>query len=411
MADPNAATQALLNSFRAEHEAARRARGERPPMQAAPRQAQAAPRQAQAAPRQAQAAPRQAQAQAVDPATQALLNSFRDEHEAVRRARGERPQAAQAAAVQAVQAADPDAESRALLNRFRAENAAARRAGQPAQRLAAVAAQPAQRPAVAAQPAQRAAAAPPSTAALTQELYGDYMGANVGGQMDAVARRIHNVVSISTILGPREGRLPGGLFHGNITAAESRPTVTANQIGLIIQASNDVAGRVEPSLAGMPAQPRVVELGLRDSPDQPLSTVLDRVLPEMAQARARGTNVLVNCTVGMSRSTAVILGHLMDPNGENMPLLDAWRHVKSRRPLAFPNVGFLVQLMRYEKRVRGTSSVPVDLVINHPFAALTIDDLNAYIGALRRNLRGGRRSSRSRRRRATRRTRRYTRSS
>ena len=397
MADPNAATQALLNSFRAEHEAARRARGERPPMQAAPRQAQAAPRQAQA--------------QAVDPATQALLNSFRDEHEAVRRARGERPQAAQAAAVQAVQAADPDAESRALLNRFRAENAAARRAGQPAQRLAAVAAQPAQRPAVAAQPAQRAAAAPPSTAALTQELYGDYMGANVGGQMDAVARRIHNVVSISTILGPREGRLPGGLFHGNITAAESRPTVTANQIGLIIQASNDVAGRVEPSLAGMPAQPRVVELGLRDSPDQPLSTVLDRVLPEMAQARARGTNVLVNCTVGMSRSTAVILGHLMDPNGENMPLLDAWRHVKSRRPLAFPNVGFLVQLMRYEKRVRGTSSVPVDLVINHPFAALTIDDLNAYIGALRRNLRGGRRSSRSRRRRATRRTRRYTRSS
>ena len=389
MADPNAATQALLNSFRAEHEAARRARGERPPMQAAPRQAQAAPRQAQA--------------QAVDPATQALLNSFRDEHEAVRRARGERPQAAQAA--------DPDAESRALLNRFRAENAAARRAGQPAQRLAAVAAQPAQRAAVAAQPAQRAAAAPPSTAALTQELYGDYMGANVGGQMDAVARRIHNVVSISTILGPREGRLPGGLFHGNITAAESRPTVTANQIGLIIQASNDVAGRVEPSLAGMPAQPRVVELGLRDSPDQPLSTVLDRVLPEMAQARARGTNVLVNCTVGMSRSTAVILGHLMDPNGENMPLLDAWRHVKSRRPLAFPNVGFLVQLMRYEKRVRGTSSVPVDLVINHPFAALTIDDLNAYIGALRRNLRGGRRSSRSRRRRATRRTRRYTRSS
>jgi hypothetical protein len=388
MSDPDAATQALLESFRAEHEAARRARGERPPMQA---QAQAAPRQAQA------------QAQAVDPATQALLNSFRDEHEAARRARGERPQAAAPR-----QAADPDAESRALLNRFRAENVAARRAGQPAQR-----------PAVAAQPVQRAAA-PPSIDALTQELYGDYMGANVGGQMDAVARRIHNVVSISTILGPREGRLPGGLFHGNITAAESRPTVTANQIGLIIQASNDVAGRVEPSLAGMPAQPRVVELGLRDSPDQPLSTVLDRVLPEMAQARARGINVLVNCTVGMSRSTAVILGHLMDPNGENMPLLDAWRHVKSRRPLAFPNVGFLVQLMRYEKRVRGSSSVPVDLVINHPFAALTIDDLDAYIGALRRNLRGGRRSNkrseskrseskRSESKRKTRRTRRYTR--
>jgi hypothetical protein len=388
MSDPDAATQALLESFRAEHEAARRARGERPPMQA---QAQAAPRQAQA------------QAQAVDPATQALLNSFRDEHEAARRARGERPQAAAPR-----QAADPDAESRALLNRFRAENVAARRAGQPAQR-----------PAVAAQPVQRAAA-PPSIDALTQELYGDYMGANVGGQMDAVARRIHNVVSISTILGPREGRLPGGLFHGNITAAESRPTVTANPIGLIIQASNDVAGRVEPSLAGMPAQPRVVELGLRDSPDQPLSTVLDRVLPEMAQARARGINVLVNCTVGMSRSTAVILGHLMDPNGENMPLLDAWRHVKSRRPLAFPNVGFLVQLMRYEKRVRGSSSVPVDLVINHPFAALTIDDLDAYIGALRRNLRGGRRSNkrseskrseskRSESKRKTRRTRRYTR--
>ena len=105
----------------------------------------------------------------------------------------------------------------------------------------------------------------------------------------------------------------------------------------------------------------------------------------------------------------------MDPRGENMPLLDAWRHVKRRRPLAFPNVGFLVQLMKYERRVRGSSSVPVDLVINHPFAALTIDDLDAYIGALRRNLRGGRRrskrsgSKRSESKPKTRRTRRYTR--
>jgi protein-tyrosine phosphatase len=261
---------------------------------------------------------------------------------------------------------------------------------------------------------------PESIDALTQELYDTYMVPNVAGQMNAVARRVHNVVSISTILAPREGRLPGGLFHGNITASESKPTVAANKIGLIIQASDDVAGRVEPSLAGMPAKPRVVELGLRDRPDQPLATVLDRILPEMAEARAHGTSVLVNCTVGMSRSTAVILGHMIDPRGENMTLLDTWRHVKSHRPLALPNVGFLVQLMKYEKRVRGSCSVPVELVINHPAAAMTIDEQD--LSALRRNLRGSRRSSKrseskrseskrseSKRSRATRRTRRYTR--
>ena len=242
--------------------------------------------------------------------------------------------------------------------------------------------------------AEGSSAVPVSGQSLREELYGLYSGVeDVAGRMDEIAEMVRGRISISTILGPGEGNLSGGLFHGNITAAESRLTVTANQIGLIIQASNDVKGRVEPRLAGMPAQPSVIELNLIDSPLQSLERVLDSILPEMRRARDSGINVLVNCTVGMSRSTAVILGHLMDPQGENMPLLDAWRHVKSRRSLAFPNVGFLVQLMRYEKKVRGTSSVPLDLVTNHPFTTLTIEDPETYIRALRRNLQGGRRSS------------------
>ena len=273
------ATTALLEQFRAEHEAARR--------------------------------------EMLSPATKALLEQFREEHEAARRARGERPE---------------------------------------------------------------------SIDDLERELYGNYTN-DLFGQVNAVSRSVEGKVSITTLF--EKGRLPGGLFHGNITAACSKQTIINNHIGLIVQASIDVEGRVEPSLKGMKSKPRVIELGLNDRPDQILAPVLDRILPEIAAARAHGINVLVNCTVGMSRSTAILLAHMMDPKGEDMTLLQAWLHIKHRRPLVLPNIGFLVQLMKYEKKIRGSSSVPIELVQRHPAAIHTIDNMNNYISALRRNLRGG----------------------
>ena len=130
--------------------------------------------------------------------------------------------------------------------------------------------------------------------------------------------------------------------------------------------------------------PRIIDLPLEDRPTQSIDIVKD-IVKEIQKAIDAGVNILVNCNVGMSRSTAVLLYYLIHTNDGDMSLLDAWIHLRESRPLILPNLGFLMQLMRIEKDLRGTSSVPVDLVRRHPMAWAQDDiedrikDLSKYL--------------------------------
>jgi hypothetical protein len=57
--------------------------------------------------------------------------------------------------------------------------------------------------------------------------------------------------------------------------------------------------------------------------------------------------------------------HLMDRRAENMDLLDAWRFLKYKRPVIFPNYGFIQKLRAYEQRIRGTNTVSDELIAKH----------------------------------------------
>ncbi len=56
--------------------------------------------------------------------------------------------------------------------------------------------------------------------------------------------------------------------------------------------------------------------------------------------------VLVHCRAGVSRSTSLVVAHVMATEGS--AFIDAYRSVRSKRIRALPNVGFASQLQRLE---------------------------------------------------------------
>eukprot|EP01098_Paradermamoeba_levis_P016937 TRINITY_DN943_c0_g2_i1.p1 TRINITY_DN943_c0_g2~~TRINITY_DN943_c0_g2_i1.p1 ORF type:complete len:211 (-),score=42.53 TRINITY_DN943_c0_g2_i1:177-809(-) len=68
---------------------------------------------------------------------------------------------------------------------------------------------------------------------------------------------------------------------------------------------------------------------------------------------SRGT-CLVHCQAGISRSSTITISFLM--RHLKLPLNDAFQLTKSRRDVVSPNLGFILQLIEFEKVLFGSSS-------------------------------------------------------
>jgi len=69
-----------------------------------------------------------------------------------------------------------------------------------------------------------------------------------------------------------------------------------------------------------------------------------------------GTNVLVHCHNGISRSASVIIAYLMKT--KSLPYRSSFEFVKHKRHMICPNQGFVKQLLEYEQQLRHFNIVP-----------------------------------------------------
>jgi len=94
-------------------------------------------------------------------------------------------------------------------------------------------------------------------------------------------------------------------------------------------------------------------------------------------AIAKGAAVLVHCSAGISRSVSVVLAYLI--KNRRMPLKSALHLVRSSRPIASPNIGFMRQLCDWEQQHLGCSSMNlIDCVVDYTsqtFLELSEDQL------------------------------------
>jgi len=92
-----------------------------------------------------------------------------------------------------------------------------------------------------------------------------------------------------------------------------------------------------------------------DAEEQDLLQYLDQCVDHIHSVVEEGGNILVHCVAGVSRSASVCIAYLI--KYQRMTLHAAFKHVSSRRSCICPNLGFWQQLIKYEVRLTGDSSI------------------------------------------------------
>ncbi|KAL4635489.1 dual specificity protein phosphatase 19-like [Arapaima gigas] len=87
-------------------------------------------------------------------------------------------------------------------------------------------------------------------------------------------------------------------------------------------------------------------LSILDLPDTVITSYFQESSAFIDQAQREKGVVLVHCNAGVSRSAAIVVGHLICSEG--LTFDDAFALVKKARPVICPNPGFLEQLKGYK---------------------------------------------------------------
>ncbi|XP_057956801.1 dual specificity protein phosphatase 1 isoform X2 [Malania oleifera] len=146
----------------------------------------------------------------------------------------------------------------------------------------------------------------------------------------------------------REDNIPckieEGLFLGSVGAANNKNALKSLNITHILTVASSIA----------PAYPNdftYKTIKVYDREDTDLMQYFEECFNFIDEAKRLGGGVLVHCFVGRSRSVTIVIAYLMKKHGMN--LSQALEYVKSRRPQADPNAGFISQLRCFEKSFRG----------------------------------------------------------
>ncbi|GMH20011.1 hypothetical protein Nepgr_021852 [Nepenthes gracilis] len=136
-----------------------------------------------------------------------------------------------------------------------------------------------------------------------------------------------------------------GLFLGSLAAANNKSVLKSLNITHILTVASSIS----------PAHPddfTCKSIEAKDSEDTNLAQYFDECFNFIDEAKKMGGGVLVHCFVGRSRSVTIVVAYLMKKHG--MTLSDALELVRSKRPQASPNAGFIKQLEDFEKSLQGS---------------------------------------------------------
>ncbi|XP_056393239.1 dual specificity protein phosphatase 18 isoform X2 [Hyla sarda] len=141
-----------------------------------------------------------------------------------------------------------------------------------------------------------------------------------------------------------------GLFLSNAAAARKATLLTSHHITCVINVSQDYRMHVIPDL-------EYLHFPLADLPETRLYDLFEYISHKIHEVKAAGGQTLLHCAAGISRSATLCLAYLMKYHG--LTLLAAHAHLKARRPIIHPNIGFWRQLIAYELHLFGKNTVQI----------------------------------------------------
>lgn len=92
-----------------------------------------------------------------------------------------------------------------------------------------------------------------------------------------------------------------------------------------------------------------------DSQCETILTFLEECVDYIDQRRIKNEKVLVHCVAGISRSATISIAYTMKHLKMNVDR--AYEYVKRCRPEISPNLGFMGQLLEYQKKLEGESEI------------------------------------------------------
>ncbi|XP_054852914.1 dual specificity protein phosphatase 18 [Eublepharis macularius] len=143
-------------------------------------------------------------------------------------------------------------------------------------------------------------------------------------------------------------RITDNLFISNGEAANNKLFLYANQITTVINVSVEVVNTYFPGIY-------YIHVPVVDAPTARLYDFFDAVADKIHTVELNEGRTLVHCAAGVSRSAALCIAYLMKYH--SMSLVNAHAWVKACRPIIRPNIGFWRQLIQYEEKLFGKTSV------------------------------------------------------
>uniref|UniRef100_A0A3B4A729 protein-tyrosine-phosphatase n=1 Tax=Periophthalmus magnuspinnatus TaxID=409849 RepID=A0A3B4A729_9GOBI len=130
------------------------------------------------------------------------------------------------------------------------------------------------------------------------------------------------------------------LYLGNERDAQDLDLLLRLNIGFVVNVTTHLP------LYHQKAGLRYKRLPATDNSKQNLRQYFEEVF-EFIEAYQSGQGVLVHCQAGVSRSATVVIAYLMKHT--LMTMTDAYKYVRSRRPVVSPNLNFMGQLLEFER--------------------------------------------------------------
>ncbi|CAB4434072.1 unnamed protein product [Rhizophagus irregularis] len=104
-------------------------------------------------------------------------------------------------------------------------------------------------------------------------------------------------------------------------------------------------------------KPKYLRLYVSDDPKGKISKFFEVSNSFIHEANQEGGRVLIHCWAGVSRSATLVLAYLLK---QGLTYLDAFNHLKKRRPIIEPNPGFCLQLTKYEIELLKAQGIPIN---------------------------------------------------
>ena len=99
-----------------------------------------------------------------------------------------------------------------------------------------------------------------------------------------------------------------------------------------------------------PERIKYLHIELEDVEDVSLKDHFEEAIRLIESAFEYTANrVLVHCNLGISRSSTIVLAYLMKTY--NATLVEAFKFLRHRRPVVCPNIGFIRQLVDFEREL------------------------------------------------------------